>query len=189
MVTATAEAKSYTAQVNKNVQIEEDCTLYHEGGDGFIVDDKHFGPGTEVRVKAGQILTSMGQASLCTSPPEEPTEQELGAPLKETLSGSAMIVERAINAPGHCLFTNDNDGPFIDFNRWLNYVDPRAYMSVAYFKEIARDLFDLHEGSEIEELKDEVARLTEMKEDPETFAKAVTAELAKYKKEKTDGAA
>lgn len=63
------------------------------------------------------------------------------------------IVERAENAPGQCLVSQDIEGPFIDTGNWAPWVEPYVYLSASYVEGLARDLLGMVPASEVEALR------------------------------------
>lgn len=60
------------------------------------------------------------------------------------------IVEQAGMAPGQCLFSGDQEGPFIDTGVTAPWVRPYVYLSAKAVESIARDLLDMVPRSEFE---------------------------------------
>lgn len=66
------------------------------------------------------------------------------------------IVEKAEMPPARCLISGDFEGPFVDTQTYAAEVDPYIYLSVAYVKEVARDLLGMVDQKEVDELREQV---------------------------------
>jgi hypothetical protein len=62
----------------------------------------------------------------------------------------------AKQAPGLCIFTGDIDGPFLDTDTWINYVDAYGYIHVPKVEEMGRAV-GMVPRAEVEHLKKQLS--------------------------------
>lgn len=60
------------------------------------------------------------------------------------------IVTEAPMPPGQCLFSQDQEGPWIDTGLMAPWIKPYGYLGVKYVEGLARDLLDMVPRSEVE---------------------------------------
>jgi hypothetical protein len=86
------------------------------------------------------------------------------------------IVDQAPMPPGQCLFSQDQEGPFIDTGLKAPWVSPYGYLGVNYIEGLARDLLDMVPRKELEveikALKDALAAYGQRIEQLEAFVDA-----------------
>lgn len=84
------------------------------------------------------------------------------------------IVTQAPMPPGQCLFSQDQEGPWIDTGLCAPWVKPYGYLSVSYVESLARDLLGMVPGSEVEELRQQIVAYAVRIEELENFKDAAT---------------
>lgn len=86
------------------------------------------------------------------------------------------IVEQAGMAPGQCLFSQDQDGPWIDTGVVAPWVRPYGYLSVRYVEDLAKRLLGMRPAAEVEaeigELREALADYRTRVEQLENFVQA-----------------
>lgn len=80
-----------------------------------------------------------------------------------------QIVDKAAWGPGQCLFSQDIEGPWVDTGVRVPWVNPYGYVSVRYWRDVARELLGMVPVEEVQGLRErveamgeEIARLQEI---------------------------
>lgn len=82
------------------------------------------------------------------------------------------IVTQAPMPPGQCLFSQDQEGPWIDTGLCAPWVKPYGYLGVKYVESLARDLLGLVPKSEVDALAEQLEAYKGRIEELESFVKA-----------------
>lgn len=78
------------------------------------------------------------------------------------------IVTEAPMPPGQCLFSADQEGPWIDTGVLAPWVKPYGYISVSYAESLARDLLGMVSQDDVDaQVQPVLERLAEMEQEIE----------------------
>jgi len=78
------------------------------------------------------------------------------------------IVTEAPMPPGQCLFSADQEGPWIDTGVLAPWIKPYGYISASYVESLARDLLGMVAQADVDaQVGPVLSRLAEMEEEIE----------------------